>query len=90
MSIELNSIRLVGPAHGIVVKTVNKTLRGGGEGGRGSRGRGWGWGWGMVNLVTDLKVNLISKFTCCLSVYLSISSVVVVFFPEYGVVLRIA
>ena len=39
-------------------------------------------GIGVVYLVTDLKVNLISKFTCCLSVYLSISSVVVVFFQN--------
>ena len=38
MSIEWNWIRLGGPAHGIVTKTVQKTLPGGGEWGRGSRG----------------------------------------------------
>ena len=35
LSIEWNSIRLSGPAHGIVTKTVHKTLLGGGG------GRGW-------------------------------------------------
>ena len=30
LSIEWNSIRLSGPAHGIVTKTVHKTLPGGG------------------------------------------------------------
>ena len=35
LSIEWNSIRLSGPAHGIVTKTVHKTLPGGGG------GRGW-------------------------------------------------
>ena len=33
--IEWNSIRIGGPAHGIVTKTVHKTLLGGGRGGRG-------------------------------------------------------
>ena len=37
MSIEWNSIRLGGPAHGIVTKTVHKTLPGGG----GGPGGGW-------------------------------------------------
>ena len=32
LSIEWNSIRLGGPAHGIVIKTVHKTLPGGGGG----------------------------------------------------------
>ena len=36
LSFEWNSIRLGGPAHGIVTKTVHKTLPGGGG------GRGWG------------------------------------------------
>ena len=36
MSFEWNSIRLGGPAHGIVTKTVHITLPGGGG------GRGWG------------------------------------------------
>ena len=45
LSFKLNSIRLGGPAHGIVTKTVHKTLpggvgsRGGGQGVEG--GRGW-------------------------------------------------
>ena len=50
LSIKLNSIRLSGHAHGIVTKTVHKTLPGdgGGPGGRGwvslgDRGSGW-WG----------------------------------------------
>ena len=55
LSIEWNSIRLSGPAHGIVTKTVQKTLPGGGGGQRGGGvgvggvrgvwvvGRGW-WG----------------------------------------------
>ena len=38
LSIEWNSIRLSGPAHGIVTKTVHKTLP---EGGGGQEGRGW-------------------------------------------------
>ena len=62
--IEWNSIRLSGPAHGIVTKTVHKTLPGGGGGGRGwwgsggrgggGRGQWWGsgggggWGSGVV------------------------------------------
>ena len=37
LSIEWNSIRLGGPAHGIVTKTVHKTLPGGG----GGPGGGW-------------------------------------------------
>ena len=41
LSIEFHSIRLSGLAHGIVTKTVHKTLPRGGEG----RVRGW-WGWG--------------------------------------------
>ena len=45
LSIEWNSIRLSGPAHGIVTKTVHKTLPGGG-GVRGVRGVGGQWGWG--------------------------------------------
>ena len=32
LSIKWNSIRLGGPAHGIVIKTVHKTLPGGGGG----------------------------------------------------------
>ena len=36
-SIKWNSIRLGGPAHGIVTKTVHKTLPGGGGGSRGGR-----------------------------------------------------
>ena len=46
LSFKWNSIRLGGPAHGIVTKTVHKTLPGGG-GGRGvggSRGGGVGGG----------------------------------------------
>ena len=49
LSFEWNSIRLGGSAHGIVTKTVHKTLPrgGGGQGGRGGRvgvkGREW-WG----------------------------------------------
>ena len=46
LSIEWNSIRLGGPAHGIVTKSVHKTLPGdgGGPGGGGQWGsRGW-WG----------------------------------------------
>ena len=51
MSIEWNLIRLSGPAHGIVTKTVHKTLPGGGGGaeagvmgcgGDGQRGGGQG------------------------------------------------
>ena len=38
LSIEWNSIRLSDPAHGIVTKTVHKTLPGGGG------GQGWGGG----------------------------------------------
>ena len=34
MSIDFNSIRLGGPAHGIVIKIVHKTL---------PRGVGWAW-----------------------------------------------
>ena len=55
LSIEWNSIRLGGPAHGIVIKTVHKTLPGGGGGsgggwvegcrGGGGPGGGWGRGW---------------------------------------------
>ena len=45
LSIECNSIRLSDLAHGIVTKTVHKTLPGGGGGG----GRG-GW-WGGVVVV---------------------------------------
>ena len=44
LSIEWNSIRLSGPAHEIVTKTVHKTLPGGG-GSQGGRGGGQGW-WG--------------------------------------------
>ena len=49
LSFDWNSIRLGGPAHGIVTKTVHKTLLGGGGGRgvvgvRGSRGGG-GQGW---------------------------------------------
>ena len=56
MSLEWNSMRLGGPAHGIVTKTVHKTLPGGGGGPGGGVGiglmgwwgsRGWdGWGGG--------------------------------------------
>ena len=44
LSIEWNSIRLSGPAHGIMTKTVHKTLPGGsgGQGGGGQVGRGGG------------------------------------------------
>ena len=55
MSIEWNSIRLSGPAHGIVTKTVHKTLPGdgggkgvaggGGQGVEGGGDHGW-WGSG--------------------------------------------
>ena len=38
LSFEWNSIRLGGPVHGIVTKTVHKTLPGGG---RGEGGMGW-------------------------------------------------
>ena len=48
LSFEWNSIRLGGPAHGIVTKTVHKTLPGGG-GGRGWGSRGW-WGSGVVGV----------------------------------------
>ena len=43
LSIEWNSIRLGGPAHGIVTKTVHKTLPGGGgvQGGGGGPVGGW-------------------------------------------------
>ena len=37
----MESIRLGGPAHGIVTKTVHKTRAGGGGGPEG----GWLWGW---------------------------------------------
>ena len=40
-SIEWNSIRLGGPAHGIVIKTVHKTLPGGG---------GWVGGVGVMGV----------------------------------------
>ena len=45
LSIEWNSIRLSGPSHGIVTKTVHKTMPGvvGVGGGGGQGGRGW-WG----------------------------------------------
>ena len=57
LSFEWNSIRLGGPAHGIVTKTVHKTLPGGGRGwvGEGDGGlgvvgvKGW-WGLGMVGV----------------------------------------
>ena len=40
LSIKWNLIRLSGPAHGIVTKTVHKTLPGGGgDGGGGGGGR---------------------------------------------------
>ena len=39
----MESIRLGGPVHGIVTKTVHKTLPGGGGGPGGWVGRGW-WG----------------------------------------------
>ena len=42
LSFEWNSIRLGGPAHEIVTKTVHKTLPGGGR----SQGVGWIGGWG--------------------------------------------
>ena len=49
MSFEWNSIRLGGAAHGIVTKTVHKTLPGGGGGRGGLGGVGgqdwWGQGW---------------------------------------------
>ena len=47
LSIEWNSIRLGGPAHGKVIKTVHKTLPGGGGGPGGGWGRGGG-GQGVV------------------------------------------
>ena len=43
----MKSIRLSGPAHGIVTKTVHKTLPGGG-GGPGSGWVGGDWGPGVV------------------------------------------
>ena len=52
LSIECNSIRLSDPAHGIVTKTVHKTLPGGGGGGgRGGYGGGWWGGRGGVVVV---------------------------------------
>ena len=48
LSFEWNSIRLGGPAHGIVTKTVHITLPGG-CGGRGWWGSGW-WGSGVVGV----------------------------------------
>ena len=50
LSIEWISIRLSGHAHGIVTKTVHKTLPrgGGGPGGRGWVGLGVGMGGGCV------------------------------------------
>ena len=50
MSFEWNSIGLGGPAHGIVTKTVHKTLPGGGRGEGGMGVGGWGlqgW-WGQA------------------------------------------
>ena len=54
LSIEWNSIRLDGPAHGIVTKTAHKTLPGGGGGEGGGEGpvggggcRGWWGGWSL-------------------------------------------
>ena len=44
LSFEWDSIRLGGPAHGIVTKTVHKTLPGGG---RSEGGMGWVGGWGL-------------------------------------------
>ena len=46
MSFEWNSIRLGGHAHGIVTKTVHKTLPGGGGGLGGGEGLGGGGGLG--------------------------------------------
>ena len=46
LSIEWNSIRLGGPAHGIVIKTVHKTLPWGG----GGPGGGWVGGVGVVGV----------------------------------------
>ena len=43
LSFEWNSIRLGGPAHGILTKTVHKTLPGGGGGQVGKGGRVGGW-----------------------------------------------
>ena len=51
LSIKWNSIRLCGPAHEIMTKTVHKTLPGGGgsQEGRGGGGRGpLGWGLGRA------------------------------------------
>ena len=47
LSIEWNSIRLSDPAHGIVTKTVHKTLPGGGGGQGVLRVRGGGGGQGV-------------------------------------------
>ena len=44
LSFEWNSIRLGGPAHEIVTKTVNKTLPRSGRGQRGRGGEGLGIG----------------------------------------------
>ena len=69
LSIEWNLIRPGGPAHGIVTKTVHKTLPGGGgwwcsprggwvclgRGGVGPRG-GWYWGVGVVGVQGMVEV----------------------------------
>ena len=53
LSIEWNSIRLGGSAHGIVTKTVCKTLPGGGGGLGGAGGQGGG---GVIHGVGFLSV----------------------------------
>ena len=47
LSTEWNSIRLSGPAHGIVTKTVHKLCQGRARGRGGQGGRGW-WESGVV------------------------------------------
>ena len=51
MSLEWNSMRLGGPAHGIVTKTVHKILPGGGGGPGGGVG-------GVVGSLFDMKLAL--------------------------------
>ena len=65
MSIKWNLIRLGGPVHGIVTKTVHKTLSGmvgaqgvggyGGTGGGGSLGVGGGSVWYEIDPLSEIK-----------------------------------
>ena len=64
LSIEWNSIRLGGPAYGIVKTTLHKSLPKGGGDSRGLVVVGGpgvvGWGWDLFNMKLTLSVQLLS------------------------------